>query len=72
MASSANIQKEQPARLKLIALKSNNVYAVMKYRIGSGSVSYVLASGASGSVDITEVDWRTTSRLNAEPITSSA
>jgi hypothetical protein len=34
-------------------------------------VIYVLSSGAKGSVDITEVDWRKTSHLNAEPIASS-
>lgn len=65
--------KSQPAaHLKLIALKSNKVYAVTKYRIDDGSVSFTLASGATGSVDITEVDWRTTSRLNVEPIASAA
>jgi hypothetical protein len=47
------------------------VYAVTNYRIHDGSVIYVLSSGAKGSVDITEVDWRKTSRLNAEPIASS-
>jgi hypothetical protein len=56
----------QPARVRLIALKSENVYAVTSYRINGGSLSYVLASGGKGSVDLTEVDWRTTSRLNAE------
>ena len=71
-ASPAATRNNQPARLRLIALKSNNVYAVAKYSIHSGSVSYVLPSGATGSVDITEVDWRTTSRLNAEPIASAA
>ena len=64
-------QEANPGRVRLIALKSNTVYAVTKYRINSGSVSYVLASGTTGSLDITEVDWRTTSRLNAEPIASS-
>jgi hypothetical protein len=47
------------------------VYAVTNYRIHEDSVSYVLSSGAKGSVDITAVDWRKTSRLNAEPISSS-
>jgi len=61
----------QPARVRLIALKSENVYAVTDYRINGGSLSYVLASGGKGSVDITEVDWRATSRLNAEPISST-
>lgn len=64
------LQTSKPAKLRLIALKSNGVIGVTKYQIHSGSVSYVLASGATGSVDITEVDWRTTSRLNAEPIAS--
>jgi len=61
----------QPARVRLIALKSENVYAVTNYRINGGSLSYVLASGGTGSVDLTEVDWRATSRLNAEPISAS-
>jgi hypothetical protein len=61
----------QPPRTKWIALKPGNVYAVTKYRIHEGSVTYVLSSGAAGSVDITEVDWRKTSHLNAAPIDSS-
>jgi hypothetical protein len=61
----------QPLRTKWIALKPGNVYAVTNYRINEGSVTYVLSSGARGSVDITEVDWRKTSHLNAEPIASS-
>src|SRR5712664_2079137 len=65
------IPSRQPARVRLIALKSENVYAVTNYRINGGSLSYVLASGGTGSVDLTEVDWRTTSRLNAEPVSAS-
>jgi hypothetical protein len=61
----------QPLRTKWIALKPGNVYTVTNYRIREGSVTYVLSSGAKGSVDITEVDWRKTSHLNAEPIASS-
>jgi hypothetical protein len=61
----------QPARVRLIALKSENVYAVTNYRISGGSLSYMLASGGTGSVDLTEVDWRTTSRLNGEPASAS-
>jgi hypothetical protein len=60
-----------PLGTKWIALKPGNVYAVTNYRIHEGSVTYVLSSGAKGSVDITEVDWRKTSHLNAEPIASS-
>jgi hypothetical protein len=61
----------QPLRTKWIALKPGNVYAVTNYRIHEGSVTYVLSSGARGSVDVTEVDWRKTSHLNAEAIASS-
>src|SRR5882762_5677422 len=61
----------QPLRIKWIALKPGNVYGVTNYRIHEGSVTYVLLSGAKGSVDITEIDWRKTSHLNAEPIASS-
>jgi len=61
------IPSRQPARVRLIALKSENVYAVANYRINGGSLSYVLVDGGRGSVDVTEVDWRTTTRLNAEP-----
>ena len=61
----------QPLRTKWIALKPGNVYTVTNYRIHEGSVTYVLSSGARGSVDITEVDWRKTSHLNAESIASS-
>src|SRR5882762_3309710 len=61
----------QPLRTRWIALKPGKVYAVTNYRIREGSVTYVLSSGAKGSVDITEVDWRKTSHLNTEPIASS-
>ncbi len=71
MVRTSSVVNGQPARVRLIALKSENVYAVTNYRINGGSLSYVLASGGKGSVDITEVDWRATSRLNAEPISST-
>jgi hypothetical protein len=61
----------EPLRTRWIALKPGSVYAVANYRIHEGSVTYVLPSGAKGSVDITEVDWRKTSHLNADPIASS-
>ena len=61
----------QPVRTRWLALKPGNVYAITNYRIHEGSVTYLLASGAKGSVDITAIDWRRTSHLNAEPIASS-
>jgi hypothetical protein len=72
MVRTSSVVSGQPARVRLIALKSENVYAVTNYRINGGSLSYELASGGKGSVDITEVDWRATSRLNAEPISAAA
>jgi len=71
MVRTSSVVTGQPARVRLIALKSENVYAVTNYRINGGSLSYVLASGGTGSVDVTEVDWRTTSRLNGEPVSAS-
>ncbi|HXN53292.1 MAG TPA: hypothetical protein VN943_15275 [Candidatus Acidoferrum sp.] len=71
MARTSSVVTGQPARVRLIALKSENVYAVTNYRINGGSLRYVLASGGTGSVDLTEVDWRATSRLNAEPISAT-
>jgi hypothetical protein len=62
-------------RTKLIALKSDAIYEVTRYRIDNGSLNYVLSSGETGSIDIGEVDWRKTSRLNAGPaamVTSTA
>src|SRR5579859_292416 len=67
VARTSAVVTGQPSRVRLIALKSENVYAVTNYRINGGSLSYVLTSGGTGSVDVTEVDWRATSRLNAEP-----
>ena len=71
MVRTSSVVTGQPARVRLIALKSENVYAVTTYRINGGSLSYVLASGGTGSVDLTEVDWRATSRLNGEPVSAS-
>jgi hypothetical protein len=68
----SSVVSGQPARVRLIALKSENVYAVTSYRISGGSLSYVLASGSKGSIDLTEVDWRATSRLNAESTSAAA
>jgi hypothetical protein len=70
-AAANSMTTRQAPRTRWIALKPGNVYAVTNYCIHEGSVTYVLSSGAKGSVDITEVDWRKTSHLNAEPIASS-
>jgi hypothetical protein len=69
---SADVTAKPELRVRMIALKSQNVYVVTHYRIDGGSVRYELTDGKRGSIDVTEVDWRTTSRLNAEPTSSSA
>ena len=65
MAEPSTATAARPVRVMMIALKSENIYAVTKYRISGGSVSYVLPNGATGSVDAAAVDWRKTSQLNA-------
>jgi hypothetical protein len=69
--STTSTTMREPLRTRWLALKPGTVYAVADYRIHEGSVSYVLSNGAKGSLDITEVDWRKTSHLNAEPIAPS-
>jgi hypothetical protein len=54
-----------------IALKSDTVYGVSSYRIDGSAINYVLADGTTGSVEISAVDWRKTSQLNAEQRTSA-
>ena len=54
------------ARNTLIALKSDQTYAVARYRIDRGQLDYVLASGAPGAVDVKDVDWLKTALLNSE------
>jgi len=53
------------SRVTFIALKSEQTYAVAHYRIDGRQVSYVLASGAAGTVGVSDVDWVRTSQLNA-------
>ena len=62
----------KPARVRMIAMKSDKVYAVTSYRVNGGSVSYVLADGGRGSADVTAVDWRKTSQMNARSMTSDS
>ena len=54
----------QIKRETLIALKSEEVFAVTNYQIDDGRLNYVLSGGTSGSADVSEVDWTRTSELN--------
>jgi hypothetical protein len=55
-------------RSTLIALKSDQTYAVARYRIDAGHLNYVLTSGTPGAVDVKDVDWVKTSQLNDERV----
>lgn len=60
-------QPAAPAtRVTLIALKTDERYSVVQYRIDGGAVNYILANGASGAVRVKDVDWVKTSQLNGE------
>jgi hypothetical protein len=50
----------------LFVLKDGTVYAVADYWHDQGVLSYVLASGAAGTLALSDVDWDTTTKLNAE------
>jgi hypothetical protein len=52
-------------RTIFIALKSEQTYAVVRYRIDDGQLNYVLASGELGAVGVKDVDWVRTSQLNS-------
>lgn len=54
------------AKLTLIAVKTGTVYAVTDYWRNEDRLGYVLSSGKEGEVDLSELDWKTTSQLNTE------
>jgi hypothetical protein len=55
----------QSVRVTRIALKSGATFDVTNYRIDGGRFNYVLPDGQKDAVDAHDVDWRTTSALNA-------
>lgn len=57
---------DNSTRVTLIALKSGQTHVVSRYRIDGGQFNYVLASGSTGALDVKDVDWVKTSRLNSE------
>ena len=54
----------QKQKTTLVVLKSDQVLEVTRYRIEDGRLRYVLAAGPTGSADVSEVDWTTTSKIN--------
>lgn len=56
----------QSERVTRIALTSNVVFDVTKYRIEGDHLDCVLPGGQESTVELSDVNWRKTSRLNAE------
>jgi hypothetical protein len=56
----------QGERVTRIALNSNVVFDVAKYRIDGDHLSCVLPDGEQNTVGLRDVNWRRTSQLNAE------
>ena len=52
--------------LTLIVLRSASIYAATDYWLDSGRLFYVLPTGVEQSVDLDDVAWRNTFRLNSE------
>ena len=59
-------RNEPAARLTVLALTSNQVLQVTKYRIDAGVVSYRALCGVEGSVYEAHVDWRKTTELTSQ------
>jgi hypothetical protein len=55
-----------PERVTRIALTSNVVFDVTKYRIEGDHLNCVLPDGQESTVELRDVNWRKTSQLNAE------
>ena len=53
-------------QVTLLALRTETIYPVTQFWLESDRVSYVLPSGTSGEVALTEVDWARTTELNSE------
>ena len=50
----------------LFAMKEGTVLAVSSYQRDNDTLSYVLTSGTPGTLELRDVDWATTTRLNQE------
>jgi hypothetical protein len=58
-------EADASAHVTFIALKSDQTYAVARYRIDREQLNYALPSGVTGSVSVTDIDWIRTSELNS-------
>jgi hypothetical protein len=64
-AASATVQPPRP-KLTLFAVRAGTVYAVTDYWRDDDRLAYVLSNGKEGQIDLSELDWKTTTQLNTE------
>jgi hypothetical protein len=55
-----------PPQLTLLVLGDETIFAVRQYWLEDGRLYYVTSTGRQGSVDLKQLDWDMTVRLNAE------
>ena len=60
------VAQTQKPKLTLFALQMGTIYAVTDYWRDEDRLDYVLVNGKEGQLDLTQLDWKTTSQLNAE------
>ena len=53
-------------RFTVLVLKSNQVYEVTKYHRDGNLLMFLDAQGRKGSVDVNDVDWRSTAEMTAQ------
>ncbi|HEY6971252.1 MAG TPA: hypothetical protein VJA94_18725 [Candidatus Angelobacter sp.] len=56
----------QKAKLTLLAVKAGNVYAATDYWRDEDQLFYVLPNGKEGQIEMSELDWKTTTQLNTD------
>jgi hypothetical protein len=66
VSPAAPVVPAQKPKLTLFALQAGTVYAVADYWRDEDRLAYVLANGKEGQVDLSELDWKTTTQLNVE------
>jgi hypothetical protein len=64
-SASATVQPPRP-KLTLFAVRAGTVYAVTDYWRDDDRLAYVLSNGKEGQIDLSELDWKTTTQLNTE------
>ena len=56
----------QKTKLTLLAIKAGNVYAATDYWRDEDQLCYVLPNGKQGQIEMSDLDWKTTTQLNTD------